>query len=148
MDLQTQLAADLKDAMRARDSLRTETLRAIRAAVLNREVEKGSALEEGDVLAAIRSLVKQRDDAIAAYEEGGRADAAESERREKAILLAYLPAAPDAAAIEATVTAVVAELGAASMKDMGRVMKACMERLGTGTDGKALSAAVKAKLGR
>lgn len=147
MDWQARLAQDLKDAMRARDSLRTETLRAIKAAMLNREVEKGAPLDDGDVLAALRALVKQRDDAIAAYEEAGRRDSADTERREKEILVGYLPAAPDAAAVEGVVAAVVAELGASGMKDMGRVMKACMERLGAGADGKTLSAAVKAKLG-
>ena len=146
MDLQSRLAQDLKDAMRARDTLRTETVRAIRAAVMNREVEKGDTLGDDDVIATIRSLVKQRDDAIAAFEEGGRPDAAESERKEKEILLAYLPAAPDTATIEATVDAVIAELGASSMKDMGRVMKACKEKLGAGADGKVVSATVKGKL--
>lgn len=147
MDAKGRIAQDLKDAMKARDALRTETLRAIRAAVLNREVEKGSDLDDAEVVATIRGLVKQRDDAIDAYEAGGRPDAAESERREREILTTYLPAAPDAGAVVATVTAVVNELGASGMKDMGRVMKLCKERLGAGVDGKALSDAVKAKLG-
>lgn len=146
MSLQERLASDLKDAMRARDTLRTETLRAVKAAVLNREVATGNTLSEDDVIATIRSLVKQRDDSIAAFEEGGRPDAAEAEAKEKEILLSYLPAAPDAAAVESTVAAVIAELGAGSMKDMGRVMKECKARLGAGVDGKVLSGTVKAKL--
>ena len=146
MGLPERLAADLKDAMRARDTLRTETLRAVKAAALNREVEKGSALSEDELVATIRSLVKQRDDAIAAYQEGGREEAAQAEAQEKEILLGYLPAAPDADAVAGVVDAVIAELGAGNMKDMGRVMKECKARLGAGVDGKTLSDTVKTKL--
>lgn len=124
-----------------------ETIRSVRAAVLKREVEKGVELPDADIVAVIRSLVKQRDDSIAEYEKGGRADLAANEQRERELLVAYLPAAPDAATVDATVTAVITELGATSMKDMGRVMKECAARLGAGVDGKALSGAVKKALG-
>jgi uncharacterized protein YqeY len=95
----------------------------------------------------VRSLVKQREDSITQYTEGGRADLAERERVEKSILESYLPAAASAADVEAAVTESITALGATSIKDMGRVMKAVMERLGPSADGKLVSAAVKAKLG-
>lgn len=146
MGLREQLTDDLKQAMRAKDQLRMDTIRSVRAAVINREVEKGAELDDDAVVAILRTLVKQRDDAIEQYREGDRQDLADAESREKQILSAYLPAAPDAADVEAAVTAVVAELGASSMKDMGRVMKECKERLGAAVDGKTLSSSVKAKL--
>lgn len=146
MDTRQRLEHDLKQAMRAKDTLRMEAIRSVRAAVLQREVDKG-ALADADILGVIRSLVKQRDDSIAEYEKGGRADLADTERREREVLQAYLPAAPDAAAVDTTVAAVVAELGASGMKDMGRVMKEALARLGAGADGKTVSAAVRKALG-
>jgi hypothetical protein len=147
MDTRQRLEHDLKDAMRAKDSLRLEAIRSVRAAVLQREVEKGTTLGDADILGVIRGLVKQRDDSISEYDKGGRADLADSERREREVLVAYLPAAPDAALVDATVAAVVSELGASGMKDMGRVMKEVLARLGPAADGKAVSAAVKKTLG-
>lgn len=146
MDTRHKLEQDLKEAMRAKDTLRMETIRNVKAAVLLREVDKG-ALADADILGVIRSLVKQRDDSIAEYEKGGRADLADAEKLERAVLAAYLPAAPDAAAVDATVAAVVVELGASGMKDMGRVMKEVTARLGAGADGKTVSTAVKKALG-
>lgn len=146
MDIKSKLGEDLKEAMRARDKLRLETVRSIRGAITNREVDSGESLDEAGVLGVIRSLAKQRADSIEQYAQGGRQDLADAERAEKAILESYLPAAPDAAAVEAAVQAAVAELGASGMKDMGRVMKACMERLGPAADGKMVSAAVRAVL--
>jgi uncharacterized protein YqeY len=98
------------------------------------------------MLALVRSLVKQRNDAIESYDAGGRKDLADAERQEKQILEAYLPAAPDAGAVSKVVAEVAAELGASSMKDMGAVMKEAKARLGAAVDGKLLSDAVKAKL--
>jgi len=146
MSLREKLSEDLKDAMRAKDRLRMETIRSVRSGVLNREVEKGSDLDDAETLQVIRSLVKQREDAIAQYDAGGRKDLADDERREKEILEAYLPAAPDRATIEAAVDAVIGELGASSMKDMGRVMKEAVARLGPTAPGKDVSAVVKQKL--
>ncbi len=147
MTLREKLQADLKDAMRAKDTVRLETVRGVRAAILNREVELGREVDEGEIVQIVRGLVKQRVEATALYESGGRADLVERETKEKALLEAYLPAAPDAAAVEATVRAVIAALGASTMKDMGAVMKEATARLGGGVDGKALSAEVKKALG-
>ncbi len=142
MDLKTKLTADLKDAMRAKDSVRLDTIRAIRAAITQREVDSGHDLEDAAICDLIRTLRKQRVEAIGEYQAGGRTDLAERELAEKALLEAYLPAAPDSAAIESAVRAVIAELGAASIKDMGRVVQAAKARL-TGADGASISAVAK-----
>jgi len=142
MDLKAKLSADLKDAMRAKDSVRLDTIRAIRAAVTQREVDGGKELDEPAIFDLIRGLRKQRVEAIEQYQAGGRSDLADREIQEKALLEAYLPTAPDAATMENAVRAVITELGASSMKDMGKVVQAAKARL-AGADGAALSAVVK-----
>ncbi len=146
MNIRDQLQADLKEAMRAKDEVRLETVRAVRAAVLNREVELGRATDDAEILQLIRGLVKQRIESITMYADGGRQDLVERETRGKQLLEGYLPAAPDAAVVESTVRAVIAELGASSMKDMGAVMKAVSARLGPSADGKLVSNHVKQAL--
>ncbi|MDD9946274.1 MAG: GatB/YqeY domain-containing protein [Myxococcales bacterium] len=146
MDLRTRLAEDLKSAMREKDTVRTETIRGVRAAILNREVEQGGELDDAAIQQVIVGLVKQRADSIDQYAQGGRQDLVDREQREKELLEGYLPAAPDPAEIEATVQAVITELGASGMKEMGRVMQACKARLGPVVDGKTLSGVVKAAL--
>lgn len=147
MDLRKRLDDDLKDAMRAKDTLRLETVRNVRSSMRAREIDSGKELDDAELQKLIRGLVKQREDSIAQYREGGRADLVERESAEKAILEGYLPAAVSAEDVEALVSAVIAELSASSMKDMGRVVKTVMERLGPAGDGRVVSAAVKAKLG-
>jgi uncharacterized protein YqeY len=146
MDIRQRLDNDLKEAMRARDTMRLETVRNVRGAIRAREIDGGKELEEPEITKLIRSLVKQREESIAQYREGGRADLVERESAEKAVLEAYLPAGPSAADVERVVSEVVSDLGASSIKDMGKVMKAVLERLGPAADGKAVGAAVKAKL--
>jgi uncharacterized protein len=146
LSVRDQLQADLKEAMRAKDELRLETVRAVRAALLNREVELGREVDDAELLQLIRGIVKQRVESIAMYDSGGRQDLVEREQRAKLLLEGYLPAAPDADAIGAAVRAVIAELGASSMKDMGNVMKAVIARLGPAADGKRVSAEVKQAL--
>lgn len=145
MGIREQLNEDMKEAMRAKDSIRLETVRGVRGAITQAEVDGGKALEEGDVLEVIRKLRKQRVESIQQYKDGGREDLAERETREKEILESYLPAAPDAAAIEQAVTRIINELGASSMKDMGKVMQRAREQL-PGVDGKDLSGVVRSKL--
>lgn len=147
MDIRQRLDEDLKTAMRARDSVRLETVRNVRGAIRAREIDGGKELDDQEITRLIRSLVKQREESIAQYREGGRTDLVERETAEKAVLESYLPAAPSSADIERVVTEVIAELGASTMKDMGRVMKAASERLGGAADGKTVSAVVKSKLG-
>ncbi|MCB9708086.1 MAG: GatB/YqeY domain-containing protein [Myxococcales bacterium] len=137
---------DLKAAMRAKDTVRIETLRSIRGAIRNRELDTGSTLDENAMLTIIRSLVKQREDSIEQYAEGHRPDLVERETLEKQILLEYLPQAPDEATLQRTIDEVVRELGASTMKDMGRVIEGCKARLGASVDGKTLSTRVRARL--
>lgn len=142
MSLKAKLGDDLKAAMRERDSVRLDTIRSVRAAVTQREVDGGKELDDAAVVEIVRGLRKQRLEAIEQYLAGGRPELAEKETREKELLEAYLPAAPDAPAIEAAVRAAIAQLGASSIKDMGKVMSVAKEKLGS-IDGKLLSEAVK-----
>jgi len=142
MSLKAKLGEDLKDAMRAKDTVRLETIRSVRAAITQKEVDTQKELDDGAIIDIVRGLRKQRIEAIEQYTEGGRTDLADKEKREKELLEAYLPAAPDAAVVESTVRAVIGELGASTMKDMGRVVAAAKSKL-SGVDGKALSDLVK-----
>jgi uncharacterized protein YqeY len=143
MSLRETLDADLKEAMKSRDPLRRETIRGVRGAIRNKEIEIGQSLDDDGILRLIRTLVKQRAESVEQYAAGGRAELAEKEAAEKAILESYLPAAPDAAEIEKVVREVIAEVGAEGPKDMGRVMKPALARLGPAADGKVVSQTAK-----
>lgn len=147
MTIKERLTEDLKAAMRAKDSVRLDAIRSIRAAVTLREVEAKKELGDSEVIELIRTLRKQKIEAIEMFQAGGRTDLVEKDTREKELLEAYLPQAPARAQIESTVSAVIAELGATSVKDMGRVMQTSRERL-AGADGKELSEVVRALLSR
>ena len=143
MSLQETLDADLKEAMKSRDAVRRETIRGIRAGIRNREIEAGAALDDDGIVRLIRSLVKQRTDSIEQYAAAGRTELVEKESAEKAILESYLPAAPDAAEILRVLREVIAEVGAEGPKDMGRVMKPALSRLGPAVEGKQVSQQVR-----
>jgi uncharacterized protein len=149
MPLNEQIAADLTAAMKAKDAARLSALRMLKAAVTNKGmVEKGRDLEDAEVLQVVASLVKQRRDSIEQFSKAGRTDLVDKETAEIAILERYLPPAVSAEEIEAAVTAAIAETGASSAKDMGKVMKAVMPKLaGKNADGKAVNEAVRRKLG-
>lgn len=133
--------------MRKHDPARLSALRMLKAAIMNREVERGRALDEAESLQVVASLVKQRKDSIEQFTKGGRQDLVDKEAAEIGVLEAYLPAAADPAAIERAVSEAVRETGAASIKDMGRVMKAAMAKLaGQTVDGKAVNELVRARL--
>ncbi len=146
MGLREQLEADMKAAMKSRETLRLETIRGVRGGMRNKEIELGELLNDEGILRVIRTLVKQRVDSIEQFRAAGRADLADKEAAERCLLEAYLPAALDAGAIDQTVAAVIAELGATGPKDMGRVMKATLEKLGAAADGKLVSQAAKRML--
>lgn len=146
MSLRERLDGDLKSAMKAREEIRVATVRAVRGAVRNKEIELGGALDDDGILRVIRTLVKQRSESIEQYRAAGRDDLADREAAEKAVLDAYLPAAPDAAEIEGAAREVIAAVGAQGPRDMGRVMGPLLERLGPAADGKQVSAAVRALL--
>jgi uncharacterized protein YqeY len=147
MSVKDKLSEDLKTAMRAKDTVRLDAIRAVRAAVTLREVESKKELDDEGVLDLIRALRKQRIESIESFQAGGRADLVEQSTQEKAFLEAYLPLAPTREAIEQVVREVIAEIGASSVKDMGKVMQGSKERL-AGVDGKALSDVVRGLLGK
>ena len=149
MLLNEKIAADLTAAMKAKDAPRLSALRMLKAAVTNKGmVEKGRDLEDAEVLQVVASLVKQRRDSVEQFAKAGRTDLVDKETAEIAILEHYLPPAVSAEEIEAAVDAAIAETGATSVKDMGKVMKAVMPKLaGKNADGKAVNDAVRRKLG-
>jgi len=148
MKLFDRIGQDITAAMRAKDQARLAPLRMAKAALMNREVEKGRALEEPEVEQVIASLIKQRRDSIEQFTKGGRPELAAREAAEITLLETYLPPPVDQSAIEAAVDAVVAETGASGAKDLGRVMKGVMSRLaGQTVDGKVVNQLVRQKLG-
>jgi len=147
MSLSKQIVTDLTAAMKAQDAARTSTLRMVKAAMMNRQIEKGSELDDEDMQKLLRSLVKQRRDSIEQYEKAGRQELVDKEKAEIEVIETYLPQAASQQEIEQAVAAAIAETGANSMKDMGKVMKAAQAALaGKNADGRAVSEAVKARL--
>jgi len=148
MSLNDKVAADITAAMKAKDAARLSALRMLKAAIMNKGVEKGRDLEDAEILQVVSSLVKQRRDSIDQFGKAGRTDLVEKETGEVAVLEAYLPPAATAEQIDAAVAEAIAETGASSAKDMGKVMKAVMPKLaGKNADGKAVNEAVRRKLG-
>src|SRR5215475_3533691 len=139
MALRERLEADLKRAMKSGDAIGRETIRGVRGAIRNREIEVGGTLDDDGILRVIRALVKQRVEAIEQYRAGGRDDLVRKETAEREVLEGYLPAAPDAAAVERVVREVIAEVGATGPRDVGRVMRPALERLGAAVDGKLVN---------
>ncbi len=146
MSLKERITGDMTAAMKAKDAPRLSTLRMVKAAVQNREIEKGGELSDEELTKTLQSLVKQRRDSVEQYEKAGRAELAEKERAEIAVIEEYLPRAASREEIERVVAEVVAETGASSMKEMGAVMKAVQARLGGAADGRTVSEVVKSKL--
>jgi uncharacterized protein YqeY len=148
MALIDDVSAAIAAAMKAHDAPRLSTLRMLKAALVNRSVERGHDLDEIESQQVVASLVKQRRESIEQFLAGGRTDLADKERAEIALLETYLPPALDPAEVEQAIDAAIAETGATSPKDLGRVMKAVMARLaGRGADGKAVNTRVRERLG-
>jgi len=146
MNLKQQLTEAMKTAMKAKDSLRLSAVRMILAAVKNREIEQRQELDDEAVLGVLTTLAKQRREAAQAYRDGGREDLAAKEEAELAMLQDFLPAPLTREELVALIERAVVETGAASMKDMGKVMKiVSVETLGR-ADGKTVSDLVKARL--
>ena len=124
MSFVDEVTAAIADAMRRQDQPRLSALRMLKAALMNREVEKGRALDDAEARQVVAALVKQRKDSIEQFAKGGRQDLADKEAAEIVVLESYLPPAADPAVVERAVTDAIAETGATSPKDMGRVMKA------------------------
>ena len=133
--------------MRKQDALRLSALRMLKAALMNREVERRRALDDNEAGEVVTALVKQRKDSIEQFTKGGRQDLVEKESAEMRVLESYLPPAADRGDIDRAIADAIAETGATSVKDMGRVMKAAMAKLaGQRVDGKTVSELVKQKL--
>ena len=147
MSLTADVNAAIADAMRKKDAPRLSALRMLKAAFVNRSVEKGHELDDTEARQVVASLVKQRKDSIAQFTSGGRQDLADKEAAEVLVLAAYLPPAADPAAVAGAVDEAIAETGAASAKDTGRVMKAVMAKLaGQNIDGKTVNELVRQRL--
>ena len=147
MSLEQRLTVDIGAAMKAKETLRLSALRMLKAALMNKSVEKSRALEPGEELQVVSSLVKQRRDSIEQFTAGGRMDLADKERAEIVVLEGYLPPAVSREEMEQAVAAAIAETGAVGPKDIGRVMKAVMAAFPEKTvDGKAVNEAVRARL--
>jgi uncharacterized protein YqeY len=147
MTLVEQISRDITEAMKARDSGRLSALRMLKAALMNSEVAKGRALEEGESQQVLTSLIKQRRDSIEQFKNGGRQDLVDKESAELVILERYAPPAASVEEIEAAVQAAITETSASGPKDMGRVMKAVMSALaGKSADGKVVNELVRKKL--
>jgi uncharacterized protein len=147
MSLKAQIIGDMTAAMKAKDAARTSTLRMLKSAISYREIEKGGELDDEELSKLLRTQVKQRRDSVEQYQKGGRADLADKETAEIAVIEGYLPQPASAAEIEQAVASAITETGATSMKEMGAVMKATMVRLtGKNPDGRIVSETVKKKL--
>ena len=148
MSLFADVSAAITDAMRKQDAARLGPLRMLKAAFMNKSAEKNRDLDEAEERQVVNTLVKQRRDSIEQFAKGGRQDLVDKETAEISVLEAYLPPAVDPAVLDKAVTDAIAETGATSAKDMGRVMKAAMARLaGQTVDGKAVNELVRRKLG-
>ena len=148
MSLAEQIVADLTASMKARDAARTSTLRMVKAAIMNRQIEKGGQLDDDEISKLLRSLVKQRRDSIEQYEKAGRQELVDKEAAEIKVIETYLPQAASKEEIETAVTEAIGATQASSMKDMGKVMKAAQAALsGKNADGRLVSEIVKSKLG-
>lgn len=149
MNFQQRIDQDLKEAMKAKQAERLGVLRMLKSALKNVAIEQGgaeTALDDATALSVVRKEVKKRQDAIEGFEKGGRADLADKERAEAAILAEYLPQPLSAAELEQLVAQAIADAGATNKAQMGAVMKLAVERAGGRADGRALSAAISAKL--
>ncbi|HTL44076.1 MAG TPA: GatB/YqeY domain-containing protein [Vicinamibacterales bacterium] len=147
MALTERITQDIADAMKSRDQMRLSALRMAKAALMNAAVSKGRDLDEAESAQVVASLLKQRRDSIEQFTSAGRTDLVDKERAEMAVLEAYAPPAATEQDLSAAVDAAIAETGATTAKDVGRVMKTVMARLaGRTVDGKAVNELVRRKL--
>ena len=150
MTLVERITRDLTAAMKAQDAPRTSTLRMAKAALMNRQIEKHGPLDDAEAVRVLQGLVKQREDSAEQYAKGGRPELADKERAEIVVLKAYLPAEATEEDIAVAIEKAVADTGATSPKDMGKVMKAALAALAAGgkpADGRRVNEAAKKRLG-
>ncbi len=150
MSLSEQIQKDITAAMKARDEARLSTLRMVKTALKNREIEKMAPLDDKEAQQVLSTLIKQRKDSVEQFTKGGRKELADKEAAEIKLIETYLPKAAGEEEIVAGVKAVIAEMGSPTMKEMGSVMKNAMARFaeaGMRVDGKQVSEIVKRELG-
>ena len=147
MSLKDQITEDMKSAMRAKDADRLSTIRMLLAAIKQREVDERITLDDAQVTSVVEKMVKQRREAIAQFESGGRADLVAKENAEIATLQAYLPAQLTEAEIDALIAEAIAQTGAASIKDMGKVMGVVKGKAAGKVDMGVVGGRIKARLG-
>jgi len=143
MSLKEQITYDLKEALRAQDQTRLSTLRLLRAAIKNAEIEARQPLTEDEIAAIVNREIKRREESIAAYQEAGRADLVAKERAELDVLRTYQPAQLSEEEILALARQVIAEVGAVSPKDLGKVMKTIMPQVRGRADGRVVNTLVR-----
>jgi len=147
MSLQEEISAALKDAMRAKDEAKLSSLRLVLTAIKNREKEIRRSLEDQEVMSVISSQIKQRRESIEQYRKADREDLAQAEERELQVLQSFMPELLSESEMEKALDKIIAEVGAVSMKDMGKVMKVAVATLAGRADGRVINTMVKAKLG-
>ncbi|MBW1869758.1 MAG: GatB/YqeY domain-containing protein [Deltaproteobacteria bacterium] len=147
MSLKETILQQQNAATKVKDAVQTNTLRMLRAAIKNREVELRAELEDPEILRVIHTQIKQHRESIRQYKEGGRHDLVKKEEEELLILMSFMPEQLSEEAITRTVTRVIEELGATDMRDMGRVMKMLMAKLAGSADGKVVSEIARKQLG-
>ncbi|MER3501028.1 MAG: glutamyl-tRNA amidotransferase [Candidatus Fervidibacterota bacterium] len=146
MSLKERIDADYKEAMKARDEVRVSVLRLLRSAIHNAEIDKQRALTDDEILGVIQSEARKRRESIEAFQQGGRPDLVEREQAELAILESYLPQALPREELEAMVRAAIQEVGALSVKDMGKVMSVLMPKVRGRADGREVNELVRQML--
>ena len=146
MPLKDQLTDDMKSALRAGDKPRLGAIRLVNAAIKQREVDERIVLDDTQVLMVLEKMLKQRRDSVAQFEQAGREDLAAIERFEIAVIAAYLPAKLDAGELDALIAAAIADSGAASARDMGKVMALVKERAAGRADMGAVSRLIRERL--
>ncbi len=147
MTLKERITEDMKAAMRASDKERLSTIRMAQAAIKQREVDERITLDDAQVIAVLEKMIKQRRESVVQFEQGGRKDLADKEKAEIVLLQSYLPAQLTDAEVDALIKDAIATTGAASMKDMGKVMGAVKAKAAGRADMGAVSARIKAALG-
>ena len=146
MDLKTTIQNDMKTAMKAQDALKVSTLRMLISEIKKKEIDKRTALDESEIQKTISTMSKQRLESIDAFEKGGRQDLVDKEKKEFEILKAYLPSQLSPEDAEKLVVAAIAETGASSPQDIGKVMKAALAKAAGRVDGKVINEIARTKL--
>lgn len=146
MTLQEQLKSDMKDAMKAKDVVKRDTIRFLNSAIKQVEVDERRDLSDNDIIKLIQKSLKQREDSITQFGDAGRDDLVQKEQAQADILIAYLPKQLTPEELEVEIKAIIEEVGATSMKDIGKIMGTANKKLAGITDGKKINECAKALL--